>query len=114
MKTLASLCFLLTLGAGLAGLARADTVPAESPTKVEGRCTEKGGTYFPKTGPDSTYGCVQKGADGDMTGIVCGGATSQQKKTCSTFRTMPPRLPTRLEVDLADKLAGARKAPPKK
>ena len=94
----------------LAGPVRADIVPAESPTKVEGRCTEKGGTFFPKTGPDSTYGCVQQGADGDMTGIVCGGGTPEQKKTCSTFRTMPPRLPTRLEIDVADKAAAAHKA----
>lgn len=45
---------------------------------VKARC---GGVFWP-TGPDTaTYGCMNK----DGSGVVCGGVTDEQKKTCSTF-----------------------------
>ena len=96
---------LFTSIALLAGAASGEEVPTQSPTQVEGRCNEQGGTYFPPSAESVTYGCVRQGANGDMTGIVCGGSTLEQKATCDTFRTMPPRLPTRGEIKIADRAA---------
>lgn len=86
----------------------ADSVMAEevsikgnSKDAVQGRCNESGGTYWPDGG---TYGCINK----DNSGIVCGGKTAHDKKTCSTFMQMPPRIPTRDEVRLGEK-AGTTK-----
>ena len=61
-------------------------------------CKAHGGTTFPKKGANGTFGCMR----GDGSGIVCGGVTSKQKKTCDTFRKTPPRLPTRDEVEYAE------------
>ena len=57
-------------------------------------CKGTGGVTFPKTGANSTYGCM----NGDGSGIVCGGVKASDKKTCDTFLQTPPRLPTRAEV----------------
>lgn len=81
------------------GLAQAEQIPAQKPDAVEGRCTESGGVHFPKTGPNSTYGCINS----DGSGIVCGGVTAKDKRTCDTFMQTPPRLPTRWETEMADK-----------
>ena len=89
----------LTLS-GLFGSAMAEQIPApKSPDVIEGRCGTSGGLYFPKTGPNSTYGCINE----DGSGIVCGGVTAKDKKTCDTFKKTPPRLPTRQEAGLADR-----------
>lgn len=61
-------------------------------------CKGNGGTTFPKKGASGTFGCIR----GDGSGIVCGGVTAKQKKTCDTFRKTPPRLPTRDEVEYAE------------
>ena len=57
-------------------------------------CKGTGGVTFPKTGANSTFGCM----NGDGSGIVCGGVKASDKKTCDTFLQTPPRLPTRAEV----------------
>jgi hypothetical protein len=57
-------------------------------------CKGTGGVTFPKTGANSTFGCI----NGDGSGIVCGGVKKSDKKTCDTFLQTPPRLPTRAEV----------------
>ncbi|MEO7862289.1 MAG: hypothetical protein ABIU05_18030 [Nitrospirales bacterium] len=57
-------------------------------------CKGTGGVTFPKTGGNSTFGCM----NGDGSGIVCGGVKKSDKKTCDTFLQIPPRLPTRDEV----------------
>lgn len=80
------------------GSAMAEQIPAQPPDAVEGRCFEKG-VYFPKTGPNSTYGCMYD----DGSGIVCGGKTKKDKETCDTFIKTPPRLPTRWETGLANR-----------
>ncbi|MFM9915843.1 MAG: hypothetical protein ACKVOX_08550 [Rhizobacter sp.] len=67
------------------------SVKGHKPDMVQGACMESGGVSFPKTGPDSTYGCMNK----DGSGIVCGGKTKQDKQTCDTFIKVPPQLPTR-------------------
>src|SRR5688572_17686787 len=75
--------------------ALAKTIPVKSQKDVKKSCQDSGGVSFPKTGANSTYGCINK----DGSGIVCGGVTAKDKKTCDTFMTVPPRLPTRPEVE---------------
>lgn len=89
----------------LADSAMAEEVPitGHSKTKVEGKCNDSGGVYWP-TSSGGTYGCMNP----DGSGIVCGGATAKDKKTCSTFRQVPPRIPTRDEVRIGEK-AGTTK-----
>ncbi len=84
----------------LADSATAEEVPIKghSKTKVEGKCNESGGVYWP-TSAGGTYGCMNP--DGSC--IICGGMTAKDKKTCSTFRQVPPRIPTRDEVRLGEK-----------
>ncbi len=84
----------------IADSAMAKEVPIKgnSKTQVEGRCNESGGTYWP-TSAGGTYGCVNP----DGSGIICGGVTANDKKTCGTFRQVPPRLPTRDEVRIGEK-----------
>jgi hypothetical protein len=94
---LAVILSFVTTGLG-SDLALAKTIPAKSPKDVKASCKESGGVSFPKTGPNSTYGCINK----DGSGIVCGGVSPKDKKTCDTFRTVPPRLPTRPEVEYAE------------
>ena len=75
----------LFLSAFVAGSATAKEVPIKgnSPSQVNKRCN---GVSWDKGGTSATYGCVNK----DGSGIVCGGKTAKQKKTCSTFRAAPP------------------------
>jgi hypothetical protein len=89
----------LTLVSLSLGSATAEQIPAQKPDVVEGHCGESGGVHFPKTGPNSTYGCINE----DGSGIVCGGVTAKDKRTCDTFAQTPPRLPTRWEAGLAEK-----------
>ena len=67
-------------------------------------CKANGGTTFPKKGANGTYGCIR----GSGSGIVCGGVTTKQKQTCDTFKQIPPRLPTREEVEYAELAAKTR------
>lgn len=98
-KTKLSIVFAVAQLVVCIGSAQAEQIPAQKPDAVEGRCNESGGVSFPKTGPNSTYGCI----NGDGSGIVCGGITAKDKRTCDTFLQTPPRLPTRWETGLADK-----------
>ena len=62
-------------------------------------CKGLGGITFPKTGKDSTFGCVQGNAS---SGIVCGGVKASDKKTCDIFLRTPPRFPSRDEIRNAE------------
>lgn len=73
-------------------------------TAALSKCEKGGGLNFTQGGASKTWGCLA--ADGH--GIVCGGETAEQKKTCDTFRTTPPRLPTRDEVRSKDGLTAER------
>ena len=102
MKLTATITLTLALtAAGFASPAFAKTVPIQGKDKVEGRCGQSGGVYFPPSKTNSTYGCM----NGDGSGIVCSGVTQAQKKTCDTFLKLPPRLPTRAQVLKAEKNA---------
>jgi hypothetical protein len=81
-----------------ADLGRGKQIPLRSQEEIKNSCKDSGGITFPKTGPTSRYGCINK----DGSGIVCGGATENERKTCDTFLVMPPRLPTRDEVHYAE------------
>lgn len=75
------------------------SIRGNSTTQVKSRCGGSGGVYFPKTGRNSTYGCMND----DGSGIVCGGKTQKDKKTCDTFRMAPQKtLPTRGEAAEAE------------
>lgn len=93
--TLAMICALAVLG--LADSALAERVSIVKQDKVQGKCGESGGIYFPPN-KQGTYGCINR----DGSGIVCGGVTKIQKKTCDTFLVAPRRLPTRNEAEKAD------------
>jgi hypothetical protein len=70
------------------------SIKGNSHDRVQGKCNGDGDVYWTEGKTGSTYGCLH--ADGS--GIVCGGVTAQQKKTCSTFRQASfskPQLPTR-------------------
>lgn len=82
----------------IADLAMANQIPLKSQEEIKQSCTDLGGVTFPKTGPTSRYGCINK----DGSGIVCGGVTERDRKTCDTFMVVPPRLPTRDEVHYAE------------
>ena len=74
--------------------AKTISIKGNSKTQVGGKCGESGGIFFPSSKTNRTYGCVNQ----DGTGIVCGGTTTAQKKTCDTFKKLPPRLPSRSEA----------------
>jgi len=84
MRTTLLVLFALSLIASVAGSATAKEVPIKGHNKdmVEGKCN---GVFWPSGGTSATYGCLNK----DGSGIVCGGKTAEQKKTCSTFRAAP-------------------------
>ena len=77
------LLMLTTLGAS--ALAEKISIKGHTQDKVMGKCD---GVSWPKTGKDTTYGCLND----DGSGIVCGGVTADDKKTCDTWRKLPPRL----------------------
>lgn len=81
-----------------ADVAMANQIPLKSPEEIKNMCKDSGGVTFPKSGPTSRYGCINK----DGSGIVCGGVTANDRKTCDTFMVVPPRLPTRDEVHYAE------------
>ena len=75
------------------------SIKGHSTTDVKGSC---GGTYFAPSS-HGVYGCLNK----DGSGIVCGG-TGKDKKTCDTFRTAPPHLPTRADIRKAEAAAATQ------
>jgi hypothetical protein len=77
--------------------ARAAHVSLQGPDKVEGACNEKGGVWFPPGGGGSTYGCLYK----DGGGIVCGGESPEDKKSCDTWPASIRVLPSRSQVRAA-------------
>lgn len=85
------------------GDARAERIKANS--KESGKaftaCDKNGGVSWPQTAQNPTYGCIDKNGHG----LVCGGGTAEQQSTCDTFRTLPPRLPTRDEIFYAEQAA---------
>ena len=89
----AALCF------AISAFAERVSIKDHSQTRVQGACGQSGGVYVPKKGRDGTYGCMNS----DGGGIVCGGVSKNDKKTCDTFLTLPPSLPTRSEALKADK-----------
>ena len=96
--TLATILFFVTIGL-IADSAMAKEVPIKGNSKkeVKSRCDESGGTYWPTSG-GGTYGCISP----DGSGITCGGVTANDKKTCGTFRQVPPQIPMRDEVRLGE------------
>jgi hypothetical protein len=100
---------LLVAAAVLARFAVAEEVPigGHSPTRVQGRCNEAGGVYFPP-GSHGVYACLNP----DGSGIICGGVDGYAK-TCSVFGpgvvTNRSHVPVRAQVEQAEK-ARLRKA----
>jgi hypothetical protein len=78
-------------------MAKEVSIKNHSKSQVQGDCGGKGDVYWIPGKTGHTYGCMHE----DGSGIVCGGVTSKQKQTCSTFRTgsfPSPKLPTRDEI----------------
>ena len=104
MKTktiVAGVLFAVVIGAmGNAGAERIKANSKES-SKAQNDCVKNGGVEWPQSAESPTYGCIDKNGHG----LVCGGGTAEQKATCDTFRTVPPRLPTRDEIFLAEQAA---------
>lgn len=103
MTSTKSLALTLIITVFITGPASAKRIAAGSveANRAEGACGARGGVMFPKNegDPDSTYGCM----DDNGHGIVCGGKTQTDKKTCDTFMVNPPHLPTRNDVLLYEK-----------
>lgn len=72
---------ILALAVPTSASAERISIQGHSATQEEGRCNEKGGTFSP-TNKSGVYACINP----DGSGIVCGGGTEEQKKTCDTFR----------------------------
>lgn len=99
---------LVTLGAvNSSAMAERVKLGSAAAKNAMSSCQGTGGVSFPKTGADSTFGCM----NGDGSGIVCGGIKNSDKKTCDTFMQTPPRLPTRHEVLNAEKAVKESKKP---
>jgi hypothetical protein len=96
--TLTAIAAVVALGF-LAESAMAETISIKGHAQkdVKGDCGGSGDVYFSPS-KYGVYGCMH----GDGSGIVCGG-TGKDKKTCDTFKTAPPHLPTRVEIHKADK-----------
>lgn len=93
VTALAIICALTTLGVADSAVAAKVSTKGNSPDRVQGKCGESGGTYSPPN-KNGVYGCLNP----DGSGIVCGGVTKTQKKTCDTFRVAPGRFPTMNEL----------------
>ncbi len=79
---------------GNSAIAKEVPIAGHGKKQVKDSCQ---GAYWPTSG-GGTYGCVNP----DGSGIICGGVTAHDKKTCGTFREAPRRLPTRVEVRKAE------------
>jgi hypothetical protein len=88
--------FVVCLSALSASPALAKTVPiaSHSQAAVKKAC---GGVFWPAGGTTATYGCLNSNG----TGIVCGGRTPAQKKTCSTMRLAPKNSPYLADIRAA-------------
>jgi hypothetical protein len=75
-------------------VAKRVSIQGNSKTSVKSKCD---GAYWP-TSAGGTYGCVNQ----DGSGIVCGGVSKTDKKTCDTFREAPRCLPTRAQAVKAE------------
>jgi len=107
MKTNVIVAVLVLAGTfGPMGNAGAERIKANSKDsgKAFTACDSNGGVSWPQSAESPTYGCIDK----DGHGLVCGGGTAEQKATCDTFMTVPPRLPTRDEVFYAEQAAARR------
>lgn len=58
------------------------SISGHSQAQVKKSCS---GVYWPGSGKGNTYGCLND----DGSGIVCGGVTKSQQKTCDTFDAAP-------------------------
>lgn len=102
-KTIVAM-ILIAAAVGAIGPTVAKEIKANSKEsgKAFSDCAKNGGTNWSSTNSDNpnnlTYGCIDKNGHG----LVCGGGTAEQQKTCSTFRTKPP-FPTREEAVMAGK-----------
>jgi hypothetical protein len=92
-----SVALLATLSVpAVAKLPKSADNPAE---KIKAGCGSKGDAYFPPTDA-GVYGRMK--ANGS--GVVCGGGSDPgpdgypYSDTCSVFRKVPPRLPSREEI----------------
>jgi hypothetical protein len=85
-KRVLSAVLMLTLG-NLASAKQID-IEGHDQNQVKDSCKGKGDTYWPKTGDDTTYGCMHN----DGSGIVCGGYNDKYKGSCDTFMKVPKRL----------------------
>ncbi|MGA9032189.1 MAG: hypothetical protein WB402_06720 [Sulfuricaulis sp.] len=96
VKTTVTAIFALVGIVAVTSSAMAKTIKVNSKDAKDAlsSCKANGGVSFPKTGANSTFGCMNS----DGSGIVCGGYSDKFKKTCDTFMVAPPRLPTRDEV----------------
>jgi len=81
--------------------AMADTVAiATAPqASVRDYCKQKGGTFYTNKS-NGSYGCMLD----DGTGIYCGGATAEQKRTCETVSRMWP-----YEAQIMQRLVAGKK-----
>jgi hypothetical protein len=72
-----------------AALAEVVSIKDHNKDKVQGKCSGDGDVYWVEGKSGHTYGCMH--ADGS--GIVCGGVSKEQKKTCDTFKLAPQKVP---------------------
>jgi hypothetical protein len=72
-------------------------IQGHSKSSVQSKCA---GIFWSQGKSGHTYGCLND----DGSGIVCGGVTTHQQKTCDTFRRAPRQLPlpTREEAAKAE------------
>jgi hypothetical protein len=82
-------------------IAKTVSIKGNSKKDVKSSCD---GAYWPDSA-GHTYGCVNK----DGSGIVCGGVSKKDKKTCDTFREAPRCLPTRAQAVKAEMAEKAQK-----
>lgn len=73
--------------------ALADKVKLQTKDAVEGQCNEKGGVFWPDSA-GHTYGCFNR----DGSGIVCGGVSKDDKKSCDTWPASARIGPSRSQV----------------
>jgi hypothetical protein len=93
VTTLIIPAIVMAAGFGITRTAFADAL--QSPTQVEGKCTDKGGAYLGKSSK-GVYGCLYQ----DGSGIACGG-TGKDRKTCSSWTADRKILPTRDQIRTA-------------
>jgi type IV secretory pathway VirB10-like protein len=116
VRTIAIAALIFATASAFAGSAHA--APLQKPNEVQGHCSGDDMYFAPND--KGAYACLKK----DGSGIVCGGATDELKKTCETWSAngaLPARAPDKLREAVkkkADKAAADKassgKAPPDK